>query len=234
MQVHPLLAAAVLVAAPLAATAQEFTGGTLGIQTFVFTDDFDIGTTVYSGSAEVELWRGVGVAANGSYYGLSALDSDARNLTLHGFYDLGGITAGAFYSLDGSDAGTDNIYGVEGAFDLGGGAIAAYAGVLDGDSGTGALFGADASFALTNQITGTANAGFVTIEDVDQARFGAGAAYGLTEGLELFADVSRLSRSDDVDSDAQVAIGLGARLVLGPERGTTFNSRSAFDSAFGF
>ena len=234
MQTPAKLAALVLAITPLSAAAQEFTGGTLGVQTFVFTDDFDIGTTAYFGSAEVAVWNGLSLGANASYYGLSALNSDARNLTLHGIYDLGGVTAGAFYALDGSDVGTDAIYGLQGALDFGKGTAALYAGALDGDSGAGQLFGADASFAITNRITGTGSVAFSRIEDIDQARFGLGGAYALTDGLELFGDISRLSRGDDVSTDSQVAIGLGARLVLGPDRGTTFGSRSIFEVAPGF
>lgn len=207
--------------------AQEFSGGTLGIETALYADDLTVGTTTYFGSAEIALPYGISLGANGSYYGLSALDSDARNLTLHGFYDLGGIDVGAFYAIDDNDAGTNSVYGIEGAADLGGAIVSGYLGRIDGDTSDGTLAAIRGGYDLTREISANAELGLADLDAGRATRLSVGGSYALTEGLDLYGDLGRILSEDTVENTT--FISLGARIVLGPDRGTTFGTRSVLD-----
>lgn len=211
-----------------AAAAQGFEGAELSAEVLGFTDDFGSGQTAYRGAVEVDAFMGIGLAADLSYQGFRGIGSDNRNLTLHAMYDLGGATAGGFWSRDSlDDDEAITTYGVEGATTFGGAQVEGYAGRIDGDLDDGTMVGVDASFGVMG-IGVTAGLGRIDVNGAEATRLSAGAEYALGLGPTLYGEVGRVS-----GEESETYLSLGARIAIGPNRGTTFGSRGLFDAVPG-
>lgn len=211
------------------ASAQAFSGAEISAEVLTFTDDVDLGEKEYRGAVQFGLPAGFGAAADLSYHNSDGLGLGGRNLTFHGFYEgLDLATVGLFYGRDSIDDGDAELVGLEAATTLMGGDIQGALGSYDGDVGSGSLLSVDARYAFGG-FAATGFAGAMS-GDVDGSRIGLGAEYQLGAGPTLYGEVGRRS----VDDDGQTYLSLGARLAVGPNAGTTFESRSIFEILPGF
>lgn len=216
--------------------AQGFSGAELSVETFAFTDDFDIGHTSYSGGAEYALSRSFGVAANFSYFGLSALDTDATNLTIHGLYHLGGAaTVGLFIGREWTDGVGADIYGLEGGTEFAGGTVEGFVGQIDGTDRDGTMLGLSGRYDFTDAIAATAELGRASLgEETNLTRLSVGGAYALAPGLDLYGNLGQITGESGGADAEETFIGIGARVSFGANRGTTFGARSQYDIIPGF
>ena len=157
------------------------------------------------------------------------MGSAVPDIAFHGFYEgLDLATVGLFYGRDSIDDGDAELVGLEAATTLMGGDIQGALGSYDGDVGSGSLLSVDARYAFGG-FAATGFAGAMS-GDVDGSRIALGAEYQLGAGPTLYGEVGRRS----VDDDGQTYLSLGARLAIGPNAGTTFESRSIFEILPGF
>lgn len=207
------------------ASAQGFSGAEISAEILAFTDDLDLGETEYRGAMEFDLFGGVGAAADLSYHGFRGLETDGRNLTLHGFYDgLGIATLGLFYGRDTVEDDGVDLYGFEAASSLYGAEVEGALGRYDGDDATGAILAGDIRYGF-GSFAATGFAGALA-GDIEASRLALGGEYQLGgAGPTFYAEVGHRS----VEDEGEAYVSLGARLGIGPKQGTTFDSRSLWE-----
>lgn len=237
------LAAALAAGAAGAGAAQEFRGAELSVEALRFGgDDADgdddlLDAVNYRASAEAGLFGGFGVAADLSFYDADGLD-EARNLTVHALYDaLAFATVGAFYARDSLDEGNADTFGVEAGRSFGAFGVEGFAGfVNDEEDEDGGLFGASAAFDVTPAFSLTADAAAFDFDGGGIGRLGVGGEFRFGSGPALYAEVGRLGLEDEASGveDAQTYVGVGARIGLGRDRGTTFEPRGLLEVFPGF
>jgi hypothetical protein len=152
-----------------------------------------------------------------------------RNVTLHALYDAFSFgTVGGFYARDSADGFESvNIVGVEGGTSFGAGGVEGYLGFGD-DEGEGfTIFGFDGAFDVTPSISVTASGAAVDVEGGGASRLSIGGEYRFGEtGPAVYAEVGRLRVGDGTDlGESTGFIGFGGRIAIGPNQGTTFESR---------
>ena len=218
------------------ATAQGFSGAELSAEVFNFSDNDDISQTTYRGSAEFGIAAGFGVAADLSYYDVGETDG-VRNGTVHVLYDaLQFATIGAFYARDSNDDFTGNTLGIEAQRSFGGFGVEAHAGHGDEDGSDYQLYGLDGTYDLSSAISLKGSAALVAGEDSDVSRLSIGGEYRFGVGPAVYAEVGRVNTEEDAsgDDNGSTFIGFGARIAIGPNRGTTFDPRGPLEAITGF
>lgn len=226
-----LAGAAALLGVALAgpATAQEFMGAELSAELLTFSEGDDTTSTNYRGSVEVGAFGGFGVQADLSFYDFEDVDT-VRSATVHALYDAFEFaTLGAFYSRDSVDDSSTDLFGVEAGRSFGPAGVEGYVGFGDTDGEGFTLFGFDGAVDVTPSISVTASGATLDLEGGGITRLSIGGEYrfGAT-GPAVYAELGRLGAGDD-EGDSTGFVGLGARLALGPNQGTTFESRGLFE-----
>jgi len=218
-----------------AAVAQEFKGAEVSAEVLGYTDNSDLGETAYRGSLEFGIFGPFGIQADLAFHDSRTVDLGARTTTVHVTYDaLAFATVGLFYSHDELDEsaidGSVSLYGLEAGRNFGAAAGEAYFGFFDSDGDNGQVAGAEGSYDISRNISVTGSAD-ILFSDADATRFALGGAYRFGDGgPSVFGQVGRLN----VDGDGDTFLTLGAKLAIGPSRGTTFGSRGLFDILSGF
>lgn len=224
------LAAGVLSAISAPALAQGFSGGTLGVEVNAPTDFDDFGGTTYFLGGEYAVTRQFSIGADASSYRFDNIGQDASSATLHGIYHLSSTaSAGLFVGVDRFDGDDANLLGLEFGTEFQSGYVEVYAGRMDDGAETGNLFGATGAYALQNGFALTGDAARANYDDGDVSKFALGAGYTLQAGPELYAEIGKVSQTDDGVKNDDTYIGLGARINFGAARGTTFDQRSLFE-----
>lgn len=228
-----ILGAVALVAAAWAdwAAAQEFKGAELSAELLAFSEGEDATSTNYRGSVEFGVLDAFGLAADLSFYDFGDGDG-ARNVTLHALYDAFSFaTVGAFYARDSSDEASVDLFGIEAGRSFGAAGVEGYVGVGEEGDESFTTFGFDGAYDVTRDISITASGAAVDLEGGGISRLSVGGEYrfGAT-GPALYADVGRLGVDDDAGlGESTGFIGVGGRIAIGPNQGTTFESRGLFE-----
>lgn len=231
------LPAALLFAGP--AAAQDFRGAEVSVEALTFDRD-DAGTfSNYRGSAEMGLMGGFAVAADLSLYDFGDGDDGIRNLTLHGLTDaLPVATLGLFYARDSGDDADADAFGVEAARSFGGLGVEGYLGLGDEDGEDFRLAGFDGSFGLGSSVALTGSGAYLDADGGDVGRLSVGGEYRFAggRGPALYAEIGRLGAEDEASGveDGSTFLGIGARIAIGPNGGTTFGSRGLGEVVGGF
>lgn len=211
------------------ATAQEFKGAEVSAELLTFNDGDDIVANNYRGSVEFGLMGTFGAAADLSFYDIEDGDG-VRNVTLHALYDAFSLgTVGGFYARDtAEDEDPVNIFGVEGGTSFGQAGVEGYLGFGEDNGLDFTIFGFDGAFDITPQISVTASGAAASLERGGFSRLSIGAEYRFGEtGPAVYADFGRV-REDEAGgryTDDSSFFGFGGRIAIGPNQGTTFESR---------
>ncbi len=235
MSYKAALAAALVVVAAAPATAQV-TGGSLGIEYSTPLDGQDFGGTAYYGAIEYGFSRDFSLSADLSGYRLDNISTDASSATIHGIYHFSEtLSVGAFYGLDkleNSDA--RSIYGFEAGTEFVGAQVEGYLGRLDGETSNATLIGFDGIYALSDGFSLIGNGGLSLQDSADVNRFAIGAQYDMQNGPQFYFEVGKANVESGGISTDQNFIGIGTRVAIGAQRGTTFGPRSLFEILPGF
>lgn len=213
------------------ASAQDFRGMELSAEVLSFTDDGDIGQTAYRGSLEFGVFGAFGVAADLSFYDFAG-DDGVTNANLHAFYEVSDATAvGLFYGREsyGEDATADAI-GVEGLYGFGYARLEGSLGFVDDEVEDFWVAGFDGTYDFTPNISLIGGASLIQAEESSQNRISLGGEYRFGNGPAVYGEVGRVGFEDE----GATYIGLGARIGLGRNGGTTFDSRGYSEELSGF
>lgn len=208
-----------------AAAAQEFKGAEVSGEILSFSDDDDtISQTTYRASLEAGVFGGFGVAADLSFYDFGESDS-VRGVTLHALYDaLQFATLGAFYTRETLDDVDADTFGLEAGRSFGAFGVEAYAGFgSDDNDDDHQIFGLDGTVDVGANVSITGAAALLKLDNADISRIAVGGEYRFGNGPVAYAEIGRVD-SDAADSGENY-IGLGARIAIGPNAGTTFEPR---------
>ena len=204
-----------------ASGAQEFVGGTLGLE---YTSFDGADATSYTGEVEFAINRQFGVELN--WNGASSDGETASRATLHGIYHMSNTSSvGAFY---GQSVGGDvdaSFYGIEGGTLLGGFSVGGYIGREDIDGTDATTFGLNAEVPVYNAFELYFDSDLAFVDDVWAGTSEIGVQYNMSNGPEFFAHFGSLTASDGTTTASEDYIGVGARINFGAKRGTTFEGR---------
>lgn len=218
-----------------AACAQEFKGAELAAEVLGFGGDGDVSQTTYRGSAEMGVLGGLGVAADLSFYDFG--DDGTRNLTLHVVYDAFQFASlGAFYARDGGDGPSADSFGVEAGRSFGAAGVDGYLGFVSDDEADYRILGLDGTYDLVAGLSLTGSANVLDADEGRVSRLAIGGEYRFGRGPAVYAEVGRVNVSDDAVGfeDDETYVGLGARIAVGPNDGTTFKPRGVNETVTGF
>ena len=208
------------------AQAQSFSGAEISAETLAFSDDSDFGQTTYNGSLEFNVFGGFSVAGDLNYYGFRGFGGNSTGAALHGFYSLGPDTAvGLFYGQDWTDTDTLDHYGLEGSTRFGAAGVEGFLGMVNGPVDDATMLGISGTYDLGNVFTATADFGVVDADSGSITRASIGGEMTLFDGPQVFAELGQISS----DTSDEAFISLGARIAIGPQGGTTFDSRGLFE-----
>jgi len=218
------------------ATAQEFRGAEVSAEVLSYTDDGDIAQTTYQGSLEFGVFGGFGVAADLSFYNFGD-DDKVHDGTLHLLYDAMALaTVGGFYSHESYDDGSTDSFGVEAGRNMGAAGIEGYLGLADDDGSDYRFAGLDATYDVTRNISVLGAAALIDGDEVGSSRLSIGGEYRFGDGPAVYAQVGRINVDyDGAPEDlSETFIGIGARIAIGPNKGTAFGSRGLSEALSGF
>lgn len=209
--------AAVISALSSMSYAQQFTGGTLGVEHFI-ADGGDV--TLYTGGVEFGITRAYGV-------GLSFNNIDSNtSATLHGIYHLSGqASVGLYYGQNLSGDNDSTFYGVEGGTLWGPANIGGYIGQIDNGTDTAVAIGINAERPLGNQFEFYTDFDFLSDDGDWISTNETGVQYNLAQGPELYIHYGQASAGSGNTGVTGDYIGVGARINFGARRGTTFDAR---------
>jgi hypothetical protein len=233
------IVAATLAAVTLAgaAGAQEFKGAELSVESLSFSEG-DIASTTYRASVEMGVYGGFGVAADLNFYDFGVDDDGLSNFTLHALYDAFEFaTVGAFYAQDSSDDATATTFGVEAGRSFGAAGIEGFLGFVDDEGVDYRILGADGAFDIGRNFSLTGSTAFLSADEASVSRISVGGEYRFGDaGPALYAEVGRLNVDEETTGfgESSTYLGLGARIAVGPNRGTTFESRGVYEAVAGF
>jgi hypothetical protein len=230
---------AVITAATLCVVAYpvsaQVTGGSLGFTYSLPTDGGDLGGTSYYGAMEYAITRDFSIAGDLSGYRLDNINTDASSVTLHGIYHVDDmVSVGAFYGVDNLGGSEANLYGIEAGTELYGAQVEGFLGRVDASDGDANILGVDATYGIANGFSVTGNAGISREDDNNISRYALGTQYDLADGPQFFAEVGTVSAESNGVTTENTFIGVGARIAIGTQRGTTFDPRSLFEILPGF
>jgi predicted porin len=102
-------------------------------------------------------------------------------------------------------------------------------------------FGLEGAYDITPAVSLTGSLSGVAFEDVTLTRIAIGGEYRFNDrGPAIYAEVGRLTATadeegeDEGESSGTNYVGLGARIAIGPNGGTTFDSRGLSELLTGF
>lgn len=214
-----------------AAAAQEFKGAELSAEILAFTEGDDLTANNYRGSVEFGALSAFGVAADLSFYDLEDGDT-VRNVTLHVLYDAFQFaTMGGFYARDSVDGEGASLLGLEAGRSFGPTGVEGYVALGDADGEGFVTFGFDGAFDITRTISLTASGAAIDIDGGGVSRLSVGGEYRFGEtGPAVYAEIGRLGISDGTGfGDSTQFVGIGGRIAIGPNQGTTFESRGLYE-----
>lgn len=218
--------AAVAAAFATGAQAQGFTGAEISAEALAFSDNSDFGQTTYRGSLEFNVFDGFSVAGDLNYYGFRGFGGNSTGATLHGLYSLGPDTAvGLFYGQDWTDTDTLDHYGLEGSTSFGAAGVQGFVGMVNGAVDDATMLGVSGTYDLGNVFTATADFGVVDADSGSTTRASIGGEMTLFNGPQVYAELGQISG----DTTDETFISLGARIAIGPQSGTTFDSRGLYE-----
>lgn len=235
MSHYAALAAAVFAVAASPIMAQGFSGGEVGIEYNAPTDGSDFGGTTYTAGLEYGFARQFSVALNLSGYKLENVSTTAANATLHGTYHLNDTASvGVFSAADSMDDATgatktNTIFGVEGGTEFMGGDVGGYVGRLKDDD-TYTMLGIDGEYAFARGFSAIGGFDVMTNDNATNSQFSVGAQYAMERGPQFYVKVGTTSEEAPGYSDSSTFVGVGASVSFGASRGTTFGTRSAFET----
>jgi hypothetical protein len=219
-----------------AAGAQEFKGAELSAEALFFTEGDEVTSTTYRGSVEVGVFGAFGVAADLNFYDFGESDG-IRNYTIHAIYDAFSVaTVGAFYAQDSVDDATATSFGVEAGRSFGSAGVEGYLGFVDDEAVDYRILGADGAFDISRSLSLTGSAAYLSTDDAGANRLSVGGEYRFGNGPAVYAEIGRLAIDEEIGGfgESRTFIGIGARLAIGPNRGTTFESRGVYETIAGF
>ena len=204
------------------AFAQEFTGGTLGLEYTAF--DGANGTS-YDAGVEFSINRQIGTQLDIEH--ATGGGDSASSATFHGIYHLSNTSSvGAFY---GQNLGGDldyTTYGIEGGTLLWGRSnFGGYLGQQQFDGGSSFILGVNAETPLSESFEVYSDFDFALVDDVWVSTSEVGEQYSPCNGPELFAHFGSLSAGAGGATASTEYLGVGARINFGARRGTTFEGR---------
>ncbi|NSX54769.1 outer membrane beta-barrel protein [Parasulfitobacter algicola] len=216
--------------------AQQFDGAEIGVSTFALTDDSDLGYNQLYGSVEIGLSKRLSFQIDANIYDGYTFDDNTENVMLHTIYDVSdyfsfGLFAGFDYGLQSDDDNT-TLFGLEGAYNLGRLDTEWYFGQYHEDGDTATFFGLQGDFALTDAVSvfGDFDRTFIDGRDVKGRRLAIGLAYEFENRAKIFAKVGQFELDADGNDADEPYVQIGASLTFGPNNGTTFSTRSVFES----
>lgn len=226
-----LLATTLVVTSGTASFAQNFTGAELGIEFRDVIDEGDLGSVTYSGAVEFEAYYGISVALDGTAYAFDIGPSGIANVTAHVSYALNpAMSAGIFLGQDFSDENNGGTLGAEIIYDYGLGDVEAYFGSAeDAFSRDLTIFGAEATYDIARGFAFAASLDALNGDDISAAAFEIGGFYTLPNGPTFGVTIGQIDQDDGVES-SETFFGLHASIATGPNGGTTFGRRGAYEA----
>ncbi len=226
-----LLSTAVIFLGTTAGFAQGFTGAELGIEYSDSPDVDDFGGVNYFGSAEFALAYGVSAAISASSYNFDVGESDISNLTAHFIFSVDPATSiGLFIGQDYVGDENSDLIGAEFAYDFGLGDIEAYFGsASDAVDEDVTIYGAAATYELGSDFSFVANLDGFSGDGFSSSAFEVGGYYQLAQGPRFGATIGQLNLDSGVDEVSELFFGIQASIAIGPDGGTTFGRRGAFE-----
>jgi hypothetical protein len=210
-----------------ASSAQEFKGAELSAELLAYSGGDESLSNNYRGSVEFGAFGAFGVQADLAFTNFE--DTDAfRNVTVHATYDALSLgTVGAFYSRDSIGESTATLWGVEAGASFGSAGGEGYLGFGDLDDEGVLAFGFDGRLDVTPSISVLASGAGLNADGSGFGRLALGGEYRFGgDGPAVYAAIGRLSSElDDGSKDSASFLGIGARLSIGPQGGTTFGQR---------
>lgn len=218
------------------ASAQEFKGAELSAEILSYTDDGDIAQRTYQGSLEFGVFGGFGVAADLSFYNFGD-DEKERDVTLHVLYDaMAFATVGGFYSNESYEDGSIDSFGVEAGRSMGSAGVEGYLGFANDEDSSYRFLGVDGTYDLSRNISVIGGLSVINGDEVGSSRLSIGGEYRFGDGPAVYAQIGRMNIdfNDLAEDQNETFIGLGARIAIGPNRGTTFEARGLTEALSGF
>lgn len=218
------------------ASAQDFRGAELSIEGLHFSDGDGLGQSNYQGGLEFGAFGPVAVAADLSFYDYAESDS-SRALTLHAVVDAFSFaTLGGFYAREDNEVADASTLGLEARRDFGPVGVEGYLGFTDDKDIDYRLLGVDGRFVVTPSIGVTGSAALVDADEGGVSRIAAGGEYRFRgTGPTLYAEIGRIEVDDLAAVDASgTFVGIGARIAVGRNGGTTFRPRGVNEAISGF
>ncbi|EEX10965.1 conserved hypothetical protein [Ruegeria lacuscaerulensis ITI-1157] len=218
-----------------AATSAEVTGGYLDLGYSTFTDSVWGDKYNLNGSVELAFDRSFSLQLDLGGYRFQDLGENGTNVTLHAnLHAAPNASFGAFFGQDNTDGEDWRVYGLEAGFDAGGATIEGYLGrqEVKGFSGLdGILFGISSTASLNDDWDLHASYDLMTdlVGVLDAGTFTMGAHYSLTDQAEVYGEFGATRFSADGGNSTETFVGIGVRMNLGNNRGTTFGRRGVFD-----
>lgn len=222
MSFNKILCTGALSVLPFTLSAQEFTGGTLGLE-YLSTDGDDV--TSYYGEVEFGINRNIGFEVD--LNGFSAGSDSASSATMHGIYHIGPTASlGAYYGQGFGDSNDVTFYGVEGGTLWGRTSIGGYLGQRESGGTSGTTFGVNAEAPINDSFEIFTDFDFIYVDDSWVSQDEIGVQYNMPNGPELYALYGRASAELSGFGGATADyFGVGARINFGAKRGTTFEGR---------
>lgn len=231
---HKAAIAAIVLAAATSPAAAQVTGG-LGVEYSAPLEGGDFGGTTYYGAIEYAFNRNFSFGADLSGYRLDNINTDASSATLHGIYHFSDtLSLGAFYGIDRVNEVNSDLYGIEAGTEFMGGEVEGYLARLDGTTAEATLLGVDGLYSLSGGFALTGNLDMSVQDANDVRRVAIGGQYVIDGGPQFYAEIGNASVETGGVTADQNFIGIGARVAIGNQRGTTFNPRSLYEILPGF
>tara|TARA_R110002094_G_scaffold171525_1_gene153476 strand:- start:907 stop:1626 length:720 start_codon:yes stop_codon:yes gene_type:complete len=219
-----------VIASASALKAGEFTGGSIGVSYSAFTQDGDFDHLSLEGSAEFAFGRQFSGQFDVGSDRFGASDLEALTLGVHGIYHLTDVTSlGAFYTREDVEfqgASSDvNIYGVEARHDAGQLSFAGFLGYAETQVDDGGVWGLATRYTMANDIGVSGLYEHIDVNGLEGGKVALRLDGDVSANLNMFVEVGSAKARAFGVWDSEPYVGLGGKLLLGPNRGATFEQR---------
>lgn len=229
-----ILTCAALTIAASGATAQQLTGGSVGISYEDFPDVDDVAMTTFAGSGEVALGNNIAVAGDVVLRSFEDFDENLTAITLHGIYRINpDVSVGVFVGRETIDNFEADNYGGEIAFNSGPMEAQAYIGATEIEDTDVTLLGVSAGYGLGNGFSAIGAYDRLNIDamgDITTSTIEIGGEYAFGNGAEVFANFGQLSFDIGSSNESENYFNIGANFHFGAQGDTTFDSRGFFEN----